>query len=215
MKRRTKHRQPQSRPAAPSDKSRLEWVSVEEIGDDGKKRIPIMAIRSTMRTVFDPDTHTDLSLHISRGNDSGHGHVIGQYKVYLLESVDARGWRLKARATVILEEWRIHEEEWFQAYRKSKVRFSDPGVSAFLSDEYELKVRDISFTKKDTSIAGKPNSNRRVLEAGLVMEETIRSLLRRKKRSMLYSVLGACTALGISILSAIIIKYILPGLRLS
>ena len=170
-----------------------------------------MVIQSTMRTVYDPEKHTDLDLHISRGNDSGHGHVIGQYKIYHLERIDVRRWRLQAKATVILEEWRAHEEKWFQAYRKSKVRFSDPGVSGFLSDEYKMKVREISFTKKDTSIAGRPQSKKRVFEAGIEMEETIRSLLRRKKRSMFYSLLGACTALVISILSAVIIKYILPN----
>lgn len=175
-----------------------EWVSVEEYDSDGRLIMPRDLVRSTARTMYDPEKHNDLDLRILTGY-APQGALLGQYKLYDVKKLSMKGWRLKAEATIELEPTRGYEKDWFKAFEGSNMIVVDPGTSRDVSNEFKMKVTQSDFSKKVASFIDQKGNKKKkqMYEGHLSMREKISSALFRRK-------IEFCKYVMVTVIAAII-----------
>ena len=154
----------------------LGWFTMEEPIEDGRPQFPKGVAESVARVRYDPDVHTDLRLHIRTGAGP-EGQIIGQYKMYAISKCDMQGRRKTALATVHLPADRVHEKDWFEAFRGTRVEVRDPGIAGSISTTYRMRVHRVRF---DRAISTRDRAGYR-FEASLTMSEPILAFLWRQK----------------------------------
>ena len=178
----------------------LIWVAVDERDETGRPRVPKRAMVTVNSVRYDDAKHTDLDLILRTGAGTA-GEIIGQYKIYDVSKFDMKGRRRVAMATVDLALGRRHEEAWFEAFKGVTVAISDPGVAGSISDEYSMKVTEVSF---ETKIS--PPKNHYSLEARLTMKEKLRSVVWRYRLNILRAVLWVVVTVATASLISVVIN---------
>ena len=197
-------------PSSHSRNGRIPEIILEE-NELGRPHSPRADILALMGNPYDPRVHHDLEVHVTTGAGTAGEIILGAWspgyaaiipaKIYDITRLSQRGnIRLTAKATLNMEIWREHEQDWMNAIVGRTAILRDPGVINSVDLEYRMEVLQAQLYRKASSRRTQPE-----LMALLTMQETVSSVLQRHQGALIAAGAGILAAASMSAMLGILI----------